>query len=231
MSARTLVMSFEQFLFQVAAAMIGASVGAWIAGYAGEKGRRKVLREELGDILRETQQKAYEEEKGKRLATHEDIENVLRELRLVTSEAESIKTKLLGGEWDRQVRWNRRVDLYGRLLECCEELRTRLVTVSLIAETDDNVEPPNQPFEQAVDQLVEQINDFMRVRAVVLLFSNELVHEVTDQITIAIQKTAGDEPDYYAAIQDLEKLIPRLVGEMRMHLGVEPMNQTVSQRE
>src|SRR5258708_34762309 len=98
----TLSPELERFLSSVIGAVIGGSLVAWMSGYYSEKGKRKLMREELPNLLAEANKRAYEEERGKRLATKEDIKNVVEQVQQVTKATEITKAEITGGLWERQ---------------------------------------------------------------------------------------------------------------------------------
>lgn len=59
---------------------------------------------------------AYLRKKGERLANAEDIEKILCEVKLVTAETETVKAQISGGLWERQMLWNKKVEMYAELL-------------------------------------------------------------------------------------------------------------------
>src|SRR5580700_7756163 len=65
--------------------------------------------------------KAYSEEKGKTLARKEDLAEILAEVRAVTIIQKEIEAKLTGEQWDRQMRWNQKRDLYIDLLSTSQD--------------------------------------------------------------------------------------------------------------
>jgi hypothetical protein len=66
--------------------------------------------------------KGYAEEKGKNFARKEDLNEILAEVRAVTITQKEIEAKLSGEQWDRQIRWNQKRDLYVNLLQNAQDL-------------------------------------------------------------------------------------------------------------
>jgi fructosamine-3-kinase len=66
---------------------------------------------------------AYAGEKGKNLARTEDLDVILTEVRAVTKSQREIEAKISGDLWDRQMRWQQKRDVYGRLLETIGEFQ------------------------------------------------------------------------------------------------------------
>lgn len=62
--------------------------------------------------------RAYADEKGKNFARKEDLNEILAEVRA----QKEIEAKLTGEQWDRQMRWNQKRDLYVDLLTFTQDL-------------------------------------------------------------------------------------------------------------
>ncbi len=91
----------------VVGGFFGATLGAFLTGYLGEK--------------------------GKQIATKKDIGDVLAELRKVTTETESIKAQISGDTWLRQTVWVQKREAYAVLLKSLSELENscKALTFSL----------------------------------------------------------------------------------------------------
>jgi hypothetical protein len=67
---------------------------------------------------------AYGGEKGRNLARKEDLDGIVAEMRAVTIAQKEIEAKLNGDQWDRQMRWNQKRDIYGLLLKSLYEIQS-----------------------------------------------------------------------------------------------------------
>jgi hypothetical protein len=86
--------AFDGLIFSTIGALLGGSVVARLGGYYSEKGKRKLIAEELPKLLQQARATAYEEQKGKNIATKEDIQQVVEQVRAVTRETEAIKAEI-----------------------------------------------------------------------------------------------------------------------------------------
>src|ERR1700730_13504233 len=64
----------------------------------------------------------YTAEKSKTFARKEDLDTILAEVRAVTITQKEIEAKLTSQQWDRQMRWNQKRDIYGDLLTSSQDL-------------------------------------------------------------------------------------------------------------
>jgi hypothetical protein len=88
----------------VVGGFFGATLGAFLTGYLGEK--------------------------GKQIATKKDIADVLDELRKVTTETESIKAQISSDAWLKQTIWVQKREAYAALLASLAELSERFMALS-----------------------------------------------------------------------------------------------------
>lgn len=128
--------AMEDIVFLVCSfvgAIAGACLGAFLTGWLTEKGRRRAIRKDIEAILKEEQQRAYEQERGRRMATHEDIEKVLDQLRQTTIVSETIKHQIASGEWNRQWMLSQKLEIYRNCLEAIHSVRNaHIKTLSML---------------------------------------------------------------------------------------------------
>jgi len=76
--------------------------------------------------------RAYGAEKAKNLARKEDLEEILLEVRAVTVTQKQIEAKLSGTEWNRQILWNKRAELYSSVMSIVCELEDSTIKLRIL---------------------------------------------------------------------------------------------------
>ena len=154
----------------------------------------------------------YAEEKGRRLATHEDVEKVLQEVRMVTKETETLKAQISGELWERQNRWNAKRDIYIRLLENLELLKTALARAQYSRTILSDVAAINRAFDEAD----VQAKDFRKAMAIARLFADPAVETAWNKLSALdvffgdLQQDAGKRIEKY--LTAYEELTQDLLG-------------------
>lgn len=75
---------------------------------------------------------SYGTEKGKRFARKEDLDQILSEVRAVTEIQKRIESQLSGEEWNRQILWNKRAELYSSVMSVLCELEYSVITQRIL---------------------------------------------------------------------------------------------------
>lgn len=73
---------------------------------------------------------AYGAEKAKNLARKEYLNEILSEVRAVTATQKQIEAQLSGTEWNRQILWNKRFDVYSSAMSVLSDLEASTIQLS-----------------------------------------------------------------------------------------------------
>jgi hypothetical protein len=114
---------------------------------------------------------AYGGEKAKNFARQEDLEKILSEVRSVTVATKEIEAKISGDLWTKQMVWNQRRDLYGRILDVHSQL-TKFVRDWPISDKDEEARW------EALWALREEVS---RLSSLAMIFANERCCEAVRQ--------------------------------------------------
>jgi hypothetical protein len=172
----------------------------------------------LESLTTQWNEKAAAEERGKRVATHEDIENVLRELKLTTEVTKSIETQFASGEWDRQTRWNKRAEVYGRILEEAQALRGKILEAHYAEQDCDAklIQPGER--ERYYGERHAQVVRLNRALSVGMLFANDAVRPaifaMTESIGAAMDPTSGADAGLHSFDLATEALTERIAKQL-----------------
>jgi hypothetical protein len=213
---------FDKFLYSMIGALIGGSLVAWMSGYFSEKGKRKLLREELNDILEEARQEAYAKKRGEQIATKEDIDNVVEQVHRVTEVTETTKAQITGGLWEKQWQFAQKRDVYARLIDTLEMIEIKR-SILVRRPEDEAVKA------EARRGGLEAIEEFRRARVLAeLLLTREAVdatHGVVRYVRHVFKPSPRPEA-HLAAMKAIDQARRRIVEIGRAELGLsKPDNQ------
>jgi hypothetical protein len=81
--------------------------------------------------------KGYGEEKGKTLARKEDLDAIVAEMRAVTLAQKEIELKLSGDQWQHQIVWNQKRDIYFKIFSAAHELSDKCTNLETMLKSSD----------------------------------------------------------------------------------------------
>jgi hypothetical protein len=184
--------------------------------------------------------KGYAEEKGKTFARTEDIDKLAAEVRVLTKEAEIIKTELtqqtetikaqLSQEnWERQQRWLKRFDAYVDIIARLRELRDVTVTVRAMSDLQIEYSDAALPLQsQATKNLTDALEQYAKsVSALQLSITAGRLMFPADVVTLLekFQLPPFDRNKINEGLKTLGKLVLKTADEIvvkaRIDLGYE----------
>jgi hypothetical protein len=209
--------AWENLLFNLAGAILGGSLVAWLSGYYSEKGKRKLIKEEFPTLLAQARDTAYETEKGKNLATKEDVHQVLEQVRAVTRETEAIKAEITSGVWLNQWRMAQQRDAYVAYI----------TALTAYGAAWNEVGSANElaALEVAKRKVNIAADEFLRAQAVVTLFCGRHVHDANAAIHDALDAAGARVNEAFSAntqlpLLDDAALLSLMVNAARQDLGI-----------
>jgi hypothetical protein len=105
--------------------LVSWGLSAYLGAYLGQKGRHHAMKEDLKEILNQTQSEAEAKKRGETEAIQRDLRVILDHLKQTTTLTKQIEADIGHRAWDLQMRVNLKRDLYVRLIETvAEKIRT-----------------------------------------------------------------------------------------------------------
>jgi len=162
----------------------------------------------------------YLKKKGENLATHEDIDKLVAQMAAVTSATKEIEAKISGDLWDRQMRWNQKRDIYGRLLDALDRIQMSLRRALAADEAfhiyhGETAKEAAEAFAQAQKDVAALTGEFIRATTLARLFASPDALSVLDQIRDCVLILGQD---LLAQEGHLETLYGALIGAAKSDL-------------
>jgi hypothetical protein len=132
-----MIAGLETFAAWALAALVGAFLGSFLAGYL--------------------------KKKGENLATHEDIQKLVDQVSAVTTATQEIESKISGELWDRQKRWELKRDVVFEVTRNLSAVRNALADLSVSHKMIKASPTPDAPPAHLLEDVVKESHRWFEV--------------------------------------------------------------------
>ena len=153
--------------------LLGAMVGAYIAGRWIEKGRIIAVTAALGKVVEQETAKAFAQEQGKQAAMIANLAHLDKQMRTLATTQDEIKAKISNELWDRQAQWKEKRDTYAGVIRVTSGLLETLLNLKRDhVGTEGQIRLYTEEENRLYEERLKLLGELIHYEALIQIFGN-----------------------------------------------------------